>query len=265
MGNNKVHLYEHGLSYPAISSTNKATPHGLLCLKALFEEYDSSVPSRTRLTELFTPDFQDNMNGSDRSFGRDETIEAIIQSRRRCSRHQIDLKHAWCVEHSSQHHTVFFEAVRFMFLEGDTDWTKVPIAGRIEVRIKDNRFSLKDAVAQIATRRLTSDTSHLVKKEFTLSSSPISPAQTAADSIGQSSAFHQSTSNSQTALPPPPPLGNNVKELPASISTFGMNDTKSLPPYTAPSPSESSRVAPTTRTPTLTSGSSVANEPVEKS
>jgi len=258
MGNNKVHLHEHALSYPAIP--NKA-PHGLLCLKALFGEYDSSVPSRTRLTELFAPDFQDNMNGSDRSFGRDETIEAIISSRRRCTRHQIDLKHAWCVEHSSSHHTVFFEAVRFMYLEGDADWTKVPISGRIEVRIKDSRFSLKDAVAQIATRRLTSDTSHLVKRELTpqrSASTPLSPVQTPADST-------TAYSTSQTALPV---AGVGVSELPASISTAGMNDTKSLPPYTAPYPApDPVKGGPSTGTgtPTLTSGSSVTTEPVEKS
>lgn len=66
-----------------------------------------------------------------------------------------------------------------MLFQGDSDWTKVPVSGRIEVKIKENRFSLKDAIAQITSRTMTSDASQLVKRESRrVSSMPISPAET---------------------------------------------------------------------------------------
>lgn len=237
---NKVHVYEHTSSYNAISHKS---PQGLQCLKALFSEYDSSNPSRMKLNNLFTADFQDNTNGSDRNTGRDETIDSIISSRAKCTRHQIDLKHAWCLENSGSSQTVFFEAVRFMYLDGDSDWTRIPLSGRIEVRVKENRFSLKDAIAQIASRRMTSDASQLVRKEmWRTASMPLSPAET--QSLGLQ------PSHSQLALP-------NVSELPTAHTLSSM-DNKPLLGYQK---SQSSKDA-STGTPTVTSGSSV--DAVEK-
>ncbi|KIW20967.1 hypothetical protein PV08_01546 [Exophiala spinifera] len=230
---NKVHVTEHTGSYNAISHKS---PHGLQCLKILFSEYDSSNPSRLALNDLLTADFQDNTNGSDRNTGREETIDTIISSRAKCTRHQIDLKHAWCIENSGSSHTVFFEAVRFMILDGDQDWTRVPLSGRIEVKVKENRFTLKDAVAQISSRRMTSDASQLVKKDLsrtaTTKTVPLSPAQT------PSLDLQPSTSNLV--------LGS-VSELPAAhnVST----EIKSPPSYRK---SQSSKGEPT-----VTSGSSL--------
>ncbi|KIW38937.1 uncharacterized protein PV06_08758 [Exophiala oligosperma] len=221
------------------------SPHGLQCLKILFSEYDSSNPSRMALNDLLTVDFQDNTNGSDRNTGREETIETIMSSRAKCTRHQIDLKHAWCIENSGSSQTVFFEAVRFMVLDGDEDWTRIPLSGRIEVKVKENRFKLKDAVAQISSRRMTSDASQLVKRDLsrtaTTTTLPMSPAHT--------SSVDLQPSTSQLVLA-------NVPELPAANNT--PSDTKSPPSYRK---SQSSKDGPT-RTPTVTSGSSV--DAVEK-
>ncbi|KAK5553745.1 hypothetical protein LTR46_008291 [Exophiala xenobiotica] len=236
---NKVHIYEHTSSYNAISHKS---PQGLQCLKALFSEYDSSNPSRIKLNDLFTDDFHDNTNGSDRNTGRDETIDSIISSRAKCTRHQIDLKHAWCLENSGSSQTVFFEAVRFMYLDGDSDWTRIPLSGRIEVRVKENKFSLKDAIAQISSRRMTSDTSQLMRKEMWRASMPLSPAEMSTPGLRPS--------NSQLAQP-------KVSELPAA-RTLSSIDNEPLPDYRK---SQSSKDA-STRTPTVTSGSSV--DAVEK-
>jgi hypothetical protein len=40
----------------------------------------------------------------------------IISSRQRCSRHQIDLKRAICIEHDAKKQEVLFEGVRFMLV-----------------------------------------------------------------------------------------------------------------------------------------------------
>jgi hypothetical protein len=194
------------------------------------------------LNDLFTDDFHDNTNGSDRNTGRDETIDSIISSRAKCTRHQIDLKHAWCLENSGASQTVFFEAVRFMYLDGDSDWTRIPLSGRIEVRVKENRFSLKDAIAQISSRRMTSDTSQLMRKEMWRASMPLSPAEL--------SSLGLQPSNSQLAQP-------KVSELPTA-RTLSSKDNEPLPDYRK---SQSSKDV-STRTPTVTSGSSV--DAVEK-
>ncbi|KAK6384619.1 hypothetical protein LTS17_002182 [Exophiala oligosperma] len=211
---NKVHVTEHTGAYNAISHKS---PHGLQCLKILFSEYDSSNPSRMALNDLLTVDFQDNTNGSDRNTG----------------------------QNSGSSQTVFFEAVRFMVLDGDEDWTRIPLSGRIEVKVKENRFKLKDAVAQISSRRMTSDASQLVKRDLsrtaTTTTLPMSPAHT--------SSVDLQPSTSQLVLA-------NVPELPAANNT--PSDTKSPPSYRK---SQSSKDGPT-RTPTVTSGSSV--DAVEK-
>ena len=237
----KVPVHDHTLSYQAISTKS---PHGLQCLKALFSEYDSSDPSRMRLNSLLSRDFQDTANGNDRSVGREEAIESIISERAKCTKHQIDLKYALCVENSGSSHTVFFEGVRFLFLEGDSDWTRIPISGRLEVRIKENRFSLKEAVAEIASRKMTSDDSQLVRRDLTR------PSMTAI-SLVESPVSNLQHSTSQIALP-------GVPELPAVAST--LTDNKSLPPYNSPEPLKGF----VTGTPTVTTGSSVDGEPFLK-
>ncbi|EXJ78833.1 hypothetical protein A1O1_09235 [Capronia coronata CBS 617.96] len=229
----KVQVHEHTLSYQAISPKS---PYGLRCLKTLFTEYDNAEPSRLSLNSLLSKDFQDNENGNDRSVGRDEAIESIISSRARCSRHQIDLKYACCIEHSTSRQTVFFEAVRFMVVNGDSDWRRIPISGRLEVRIKDNMFSLRDAVAEIVSRRMTSDTSQLLRKDLSrTSSTPLSPAESPMSIVGRST--------SQSAL-----TGSGATELPG-ISTTSI-DNRTLPPYQSP----------TAGTPTFASGSSTDGE-----
>ncbi|KIW90924.1 uncharacterized protein Z519_08707 [Cladophialophora bantiana CBS 173.52] len=244
----KVQLHDHTGSYQAITTKS---PQGLQCLKRLFLEYDNANPSRANLNSLFSRDFTDNENESERNIGRDEAIQTIISTRAKCSRHQIDLKRATCLVNSGSSHTVFFEGVRFMMfaatqeggsdaelpvVEDKSDWTRVPFAGRIEVRVKENKFSLKEAVAEIVSRRVTSDNSMLIKRDLmsrTNSMPLVSPGESPLARL-------HSTSTSQIGLP------TNVSELPAAISAPS-GDTKSLPPYRSSA----------TGTPTVTSGSSV--------
>ncbi|KAI1608193.1 hypothetical protein EDD37DRAFT_185542 [Exophiala viscosa] len=253
---NKVYVTEHTLSYTSIS--NKS-PQGLQCLKSLFFQYDSPNPSRMELNHLLAPDFQDNTNGSDRNVGREETVDAIVSARTTCIKHQIDLKHAWCIENSGSSHTVFFEAARFMLMEGDSDWTKVPISGRIEVKIKENRFKMKDAIAQITSRRMTSDASQLVRRGVQrMSTMPLSPAETpfSPRETPSSPAAETSSSNSQ----PSTSRYNfpSASELPA-IRTTSHKADETLPAYNSPSKD----VDISNGSPTLMSGSS--SEPQEKS
>ena len=58
----------------------------------------------------------DNENESERSIGREETIQNIISSRHQCTRHQMDLKRAVCIEHEPKRQEVLFEGVRFMLV-----------------------------------------------------------------------------------------------------------------------------------------------------
>ncbi|KIY04026.1 uncharacterized protein Z520_00718 [Fonsecaea multimorphosa CBS 102226] len=243
----KVHLHDHTASYHAITTKS---PQGLQCLKRLFIEYDDANPSRANLNSLFARDFVDNENESERNIGREEAIETIISSRARCSRHQIDLKRATCIVNSSSSHTVFFEGVRFMMfattqngsdgelpvVEDKVNWTRVPFAGRMEVRVKENRFSLKDAVAEIVSRRVTSDNSILLKRDLTPRTYSMPFASPA------------STSTTQLGIIP-----TNVSELPAAISAAS-GDIKSLAPY----------VSSVNVTPTVTSGSSVDGDQLGK-
>ncbi|OQU97447.1 hypothetical protein CLAIMM_03378 [Cladophialophora immunda] len=250
----KVQLHDHSASYHAITTKS---PQGLQCLKRLFLEYDNANPSRANLNSLFSRDFTDNENESERNIGRDEAIETIISTRAKCSRHQIDLKRATCLVNSGSSHTVFFEGVRFMMfaatpdgsdaelpvVEDRSNWTRVPFSGRMDVRVKENKFSLKEAVAEIVSRRVTSDNSVLVKRDLMARTNSMpfgSPAESPLARL-------QSTSTSQVGLPA------NVSELPAVIST-PLGDTKSLPAY----PSSA------TGTPTVTSGSSVDGDQLMK-
>jgi len=241
----KVQIHEHTTSYQAITTKS---PHGFICLKKLFLEYDNPEPSRAALESLFARDFTDNENESTRSIGREEAIEHIISIRQKCSRHQTDLKRAICIEHDDhKKQEVLFEGVRFMQMsspgepEPDTpmsddrdrgDWTRVPFSGRLEVRVKENRFRLKDAVIEVVSRRTVEDKSALVKKDMLLrnaqitmnSMGPVSPLSEGRLSEPMLHRY-QTASTSQVGLPP---VG--ATELPAASATIPA-DNRSLPPY----------------------------------
>jgi len=187
-----------------------------------------------------------------RSIGREEAIQNIISSRQKCSRHQIDLKRAVCIEHDAKRHEVLFEGVRFMLfpferdrevelpiVEDKGDWVRVPFSGRLEVRVKENRFTMKDAVAEIVGRRWTADNAQLVRREMmarrATTTSEMGPNQavspmTDSPVVGSGSGSaslqrNQSTGASQIGLP------GGMSELPAALSALTMSDSKSLPPY----------------------------------
>ena len=254
----KVQVYEHTTSYQAITSKS---PHGLRCLKTLFLEYDNPDPNRSVLQNLLARDFTDNENESTRSIGRDEAIEHIISTRQKCSRHQIDLKRAMCIEHEGRRQEVFFEGVRHMLLsfpedredelpivEDKGDWIRVPFSGRIEVRVKENRFTLKESIIEVVARRLTEDKSALVKRDLalrradsTMSALNLGPVSPLSEDQRLSAAALQSSRSlgaSQIGLPQ-----GGASELPAMVATL-TGDSKGLPPYRS-------------TTPTVASGSSV--------
>ncbi|KAJ9613582.1 hypothetical protein H2200_003524 [Cladophialophora chaetospira] len=242
----KVQIHEHTTSYQAITTKS---PHGLQCLKKLFLEYDNETPSRASLDSLLARDFTDNENESERSIGREESIENIISNRKRCSRHQMDLKRAVCIEHDAKRQEVLFEGVRFMLfpfeddrglelpiVEDKGDWIRVPFSGRIEVRTKENRYTLKEAVIEIVSRRWTVDNSQLVKRELmsnrrsqsrtATATGPVSPISSPSETLLRSQSTGQSqSSQSHIGLP------GGMSELPAALSGLVVHDTKSLPPY----------------------------------
>lgn len=160
----KVHFHSHVGSYANIS--NKAA-QGLQSLRALLSEYDNENPTRIYLCELLAHNFHDIENGSDRAITREEAIQNIISTRSKCAKHQFDLKHAWCVENSGTSQTVFFESIRFLLLKGDTEWIRIPIAGRLEVSVTENKWTLKDAKSVITARSLTFDNSQLLARGLT--------------------------------------------------------------------------------------------------
>lgn len=230
----KVTLTEHVGSYTAIS---KKMPQGLQALKLLLSLYDLDVPDRAALEELLAPSFHETENGSDRTISRSEAIEAIVTIRDKYSKHQFDLKHAYCMEYTGSHHTVFFEGVRFLFLQGSTNWVKVPVSGKLDVKITQNRLMLKDAVVVITARTMTSDTSQVVARDYA-TQSPRSPTLT-------SDTPDLTANRSSIRLDAP-----SVPELPAAVAV--PREETSLPGLR---PTGSS-TAGVTRTPTVTSGSS---------
>ena len=259
----KVQIHEHTTSYQAITVKS---PHGLVCLKRLFLEYDSPEPSRTALENLFARDFTDNENESTRSIGREEAIDYILSTRQKCAKHQIDLKRAMCIEYEDhRRHDVFFEGVRFMLLsslgdrqvesrmlEDEGQWIRIPFSGRLEVRVKENRFRLKEAVIEVVSRRTVEDKSALVKRDMMMlrragSTLTLGPASPRSEGLSSDSTLqqHQTGSVSQVALPPA-----GVNELPAMVSASRLADNRSLPPYQSSG----------TRTPTVTSEGSVVGE-----
>ncbi|KAK5044437.1 hypothetical protein LTR84_011251 [Exophiala bonariae] len=229
----KVTLTEHVGSYTAIS---KKMPQGLQALKLLLSLYDLDIPDRAALEELLAPSFHETENGSDRTISRSEVIEAIVTIRDKYSKHQFDLKHAYCMEYTGSHHTVFFEAVRFLFLQGSTNWVKVPVSGKLDVKITQNRLMLKDAVVVITARTMTSDTSQVVARD--LMQSPRSPTLT--------SDLPDLTANRSSVRLDTP----SVPELPAAVAV--PREEKPLPGLRTTGSSNTG----VTRTPTVTSGSS---------
>jgi len=232
----KVQYYEHVGSYTAIS---KKAPQGFQCLKQLFSIYDSDNPNRAALDSLLAPGFHDTENGSDRTISRSEAMEDILTTKERYRKHQFDLKHAYCLEHTGSHHTVFFESVRFLSPDGSSNWIKVPVSGKLEVKVTENRFTLKDAVAIITARTMTSDTSQLVARDAQRAvSSPVISADLPD--------FTTNRSSSKFEVPSAP----SVPELPAAIAV-----PKEEKPLTGLLASNSTTTG-VTRTGTVTSGSS---------
>jgi hypothetical protein len=127
--------------------------------------------------------------------------------------------------------------------EDKGSWIRVPFAGRLEVRVKENRFTLKDAFAEIVSRRWTVDNSQLVKRQMTerrgtqisrTQTQPVSPlldelpaSGSALGSAGASATMlrNQSTGESQIGLP------GGMSELPAALSALTTQDSKSPPAY----------------------------------
>ena len=50
-----------------------------------------------RQEELLAPSFHYTETGSDRTISRNEAIDAIVTIREKYSKHQFDLKHAYCL------------------------------------------------------------------------------------------------------------------------------------------------------------------------
>lgn len=138
--------------------------------------------------------------------------------------------------------------VELPVVEDKGEWIRVPFSGRIEVRVKENKFTLKEAVIEVVGRRWTVDHSHMVKRGMMLRANstsamlgPVSP-----ESRSPVTSLQAVPSVSQVALP------GGVSELPAPATAVVL-DNKSLPSYHEGA------------TPTVTSGSSVDGDRYVKS
>jgi hypothetical protein len=160
---------EHTGTYQTVASN---APYGLQCLKNLFEQEDSSSPDKAKLETVLAKDFRDLENGNERSKSREDIIELIMSRRSRYSKYQTDLTRAWCITNSNKTQTVLFESIRFIVLQRDTEWIRIPLSGRLEVRActVDGK-----AGGEIVLRKLTMDLSAFWKRKAELESiSPIS-------------------------------------------------------------------------------------------
>ena len=153
---------EHTGTYQTVGTN---APYGLQCLKNLFEEEDSSSPDRAKLKTILAKDFRDLENGNERSKAREDVIELIMSRRSRYSKYQTDLTQAWCITNSNKTQTVLFEAIRFIVLQRDTEWVRIPLAGRLEVRpcTIDGKAS-----GEVVLRKLTMDLSAFWKRKANL-------------------------------------------------------------------------------------------------
>lgn len=129
----KVTLTEHVGSYTAIS---KKAPHGLQALKLLLSIYDLEVPNRAVLDELLAPGFHDTETGSDRTISRHEAIEVILTTREKYTKHQFDLKHAYCLEYTGSHHTVFLKPFAFCFRQAAQNGSRFPFRENSRSRLR---------------------------------------------------------------------------------------------------------------------------------
>jgi hypothetical protein len=136
---------EHTGSYQTVPANAR---HGLQCLRALFEEEDSHSPSRAKLTAVLAKDFRDLENGNERSKGREDVIELIMSRRTRYHKYQTDIAQAWCITNSNKTQTVLFEGIRFIVFQNDTEWVRIPLAGRLEVRVTSG-----DSNAEVVQRK----------------------------------------------------------------------------------------------------------------
>lgn len=144
-------IHQHSGSYQTIPKT---AAQGLICLKALCQEEDAEIPSATVLNTLLASDFRDVENGSERSKGRSDVISLIVSRRSRYQKYQTDVMQAWCLVGPNKMHTVLFEGIRFIMFRDDTEWIRIPVSGRIEVRTMVHGGT---SAGEIVFRKLTLD------------------------------------------------------------------------------------------------------------
>ena len=92
------------------------------------------LPRQAKLETILAKDFRDLENGYERSKGREDIIELVVSRQSRYSKYQTDLTQAWCITNSNKTQTVLFESIRFIVFQRDTEWVRIPLAGRLEVR-----------------------------------------------------------------------------------------------------------------------------------
>jgi hypothetical protein len=153
---------EHAGTYQTIAPN---APYGLQCLKRLFEQEDSSLPNKLKLQTILAKDFRALENGNERSKGREDIIELILSRRSRYSKYQTDLTQAWCITNPNKTQTVLFESIRFIIFQKDTEWVRIPLAGRLEVRAYTVAGK---TTGEIVLRKLTMDLSAFWKRKTEL-------------------------------------------------------------------------------------------------
>ncbi|EXJ56067.1 hypothetical protein A1O7_08998 [Cladophialophora yegresii CBS 114405] len=124
---------------------------------------------------------------------------------------------------------MLFSADNVPVVEDKGEWIRVPFSGRIEVRVKENKFSMKDAVIEIVNRRWTIDNSQLVKREILAARKAVDPV--GSDTAGPVSPMSNASGGLQSTGTPQIGLPGGMSELPAALSGLVMTDSRSLPPY----------------------------------
>ncbi|PVI01159.1 hypothetical protein DM02DRAFT_654808 [Periconia macrospinosa] len=165
----RAQVREHTGSYQTITA---ASPVGLQCLKAFFEEEDSMSPNGVKLKTILAKDFRQFENGNERSRSRDVVIGLITSRKTRYRNYQTDIAQAWCVMNHNKTHTVLFEGIRFVVLLNDTEWIRIPLSGRIEVR--PITINGKDT-GEVVLRKMTFDLSTFWRRKKALAMSSPSP------------------------------------------------------------------------------------------
>lgn len=180
----RTQVREHTGSYQTIQVN---APLGLQCLKSLLEEEDSRNPNRSKLSTTLAKDFRDLENGSERSKGREDIIELITSKHTRYRKYQTDLAHTWCITNANKTQTVLFEGIRFIMLQKDTEWIRIPLSGRIEVRstVLNGKTS-----GEVIQRKVTLDSSGFWKRISELNSAP-NPAKGGSQPTAQDTPRHE--------------------------------------------------------------------------